>query len=266
VSQTQRLFLASPNTGSGAPDFRAIMVTDLPDLSGQYQGQSNVLADLALGSAKISFSTSSLFRRTYTLPNVNAAILTDATPVTVSQGGTGQTTLALARNAMGLGNTTGALPIANGGTSATTAATARTNLGLGTAATYNVPTSGDAAANQVVLGNDSRLTSGPAVVQQNLSVTGAQYDNVVLNSDTTLLYITTFGTGTVTVTGFTGGVNGRELIIIYAGSLSFTFMNNHSGSSVGNRLRFTANTDKPQNPITILRLIYSSSVNFWLEA
>lgn len=33
----------------------------------------------------------------------------------VARGGTGQTTLALARNAMGLGNTTGALPIANGG-------------------------------------------------------------------------------------------------------------------------------------------------------
>lgn len=46
----------------------------------------------------------------------------------VARGGTGQTTLALARNAMGLGNTTGALPIANGGTAATTAAAARTNL------------------------------------------------------------------------------------------------------------------------------------------
>lgn len=34
----------------------------------------------------------------------------------IAQGGTGQTTLALARNAMGLGNTTGALPVANGGT------------------------------------------------------------------------------------------------------------------------------------------------------
>lgn len=36
--------------------------------------------------------------------------------VPVIQGGTGQTTLAAARNAMGLGNTTGALPVANGGT------------------------------------------------------------------------------------------------------------------------------------------------------
>lgn len=37
-------------------------------------------------------------------------------------------------------------------------ATARTNLGLGTAATHDVPASGDASATQVPLGNDSRLS------------------------------------------------------------------------------------------------------------
>lgn len=52
-----------------------------------------------------------------------------------AQGGTGQTSLQAARNAMGLGNTTGALPVANGGTGSTTASAARTALGLGTAAT-----------------------------------------------------------------------------------------------------------------------------------
>ncbi|MCA1615057.1 MAG: hypothetical protein LC795_15675 [Acidobacteria bacterium] len=38
------------------------------------------------------------------------------------------------------------------------ASTARTNLGLGTAATLNVPASGDAAAGEVVKGSDTRLT------------------------------------------------------------------------------------------------------------
>ena len=37
-------------------------------------------------------------------------------------------------------------------------ATARTNLGLGTAATHDVPATGDASATQVPLGNDSRLS------------------------------------------------------------------------------------------------------------
>lgn len=42
--------------------------------------------------------------------------------------------------------------------SAASAAVARTNLGLGTAATRDVPASGNAATNQAVLGNDTRLT------------------------------------------------------------------------------------------------------------
>lgn len=50
--------------------------------------------------------------------------------VPIANGGTGATTAAAARNALGLGNTTGAVPVANGGTGATTAANARTNLGI----------------------------------------------------------------------------------------------------------------------------------------
>lgn len=50
--------------------------------------------------------------------------------VPVAAGGTGTTSYANLRGAMGLGYATGALPIANGGTGATDAATARTNLGL----------------------------------------------------------------------------------------------------------------------------------------
>ena len=48
--------------------------------------------------------------------------------VTVAKGGTGATTVAGARNALGLGNTSGAVPVANGGTGATSAPAARTNL------------------------------------------------------------------------------------------------------------------------------------------
>ena len=50
--------------------------------------------------------------------------------VPISLGGTGASTVAGARNALGLGNTTGALPVANGGTGSTTAANARTALGV----------------------------------------------------------------------------------------------------------------------------------------
>lgn len=64
--------------------------------------------------------------------NINSGTLSaDRLPtVPISKGGTGATTAAGARNALGLGNTTGAVPVANGGTWATTAAAARTNLGV----------------------------------------------------------------------------------------------------------------------------------------
>lgn len=55
--------------------------------------------------------------------------LTLDTALSIANGGTGATTVATARNALGLGNTSGALPIANGGTGATTAAGIHTNLG-----------------------------------------------------------------------------------------------------------------------------------------
>lgn len=57
----------------------------------------------------------------------------------IAKGGTGQTTVAAARNAFGLGNTSGAVPVANGGTGATSASSARSNLGI---AANNIPTSG----------------------------------------------------------------------------------------------------------------------------
>lgn len=56
----------------------------------------------------------------------------------VSKGGTGASTVAAARNALGLGNTAYELPIANGGTGASSVASARANLGLGDAAVLNM--------------------------------------------------------------------------------------------------------------------------------
>lgn len=53
--------------------------------------------------------------------------------LSITNGGTGAGTAALARFMLGLGNTTGAVPIANGGTNATTAARALTNLGAAAA-------------------------------------------------------------------------------------------------------------------------------------
>ena len=72
-----------------------------------------------------------------------------------NKGGTGQTSLQAARNAMGLGNTTGALPVANGGTGQTSLAAARNAMGLGnTTGALPVANGGTGSANaQAALGN-----------------------------------------------------------------------------------------------------------------
>ena len=75
------------------------------------------------GSANVTIATSALDVSTAT-----------AGTLAVARGGTGQTTLALARNAMGLGNTTGALPVANGGTGLTASPSMLTNLASTSAA------------------------------------------------------------------------------------------------------------------------------------
>lgn len=58
----------------------------------------------------------------------NIAIWELSFPLSVANGGTGYTSLQATRNAMGLGNTTGALPIANGGTGASSISQARANF------------------------------------------------------------------------------------------------------------------------------------------
>jgi len=63
-----------------------------------------------------------------------------ASVIPVSGGGTGQTSAAGIRNAIGLGNTTGALPVANGGHGATSAKQGLINLGIFYSAT--LPASG----------------------------------------------------------------------------------------------------------------------------
>jgi hypothetical protein len=97
---------------------------------------------------------------TGTVPTWNQSTTGNAANVTgvvaVANGGTGQTTLALARNAMGLGNTTGALPVANGGTGTTTHTSGNVLLGAGTNAITSV-----ALRNLTALGQLSSSGTAP---------------------------------------------------------------------------------------------------------
>jgi hypothetical protein len=82
-----------------------------------------LIEPLSIAQGGTGQTTKAGIRNTLGLGNTTGAL-------PVANGGTGATTVAAARNVLGLGNTTGAVPVANGGTGATTAATARTNLGI----------------------------------------------------------------------------------------------------------------------------------------
>ena len=96
---------------------------------GLYIGDQNI-TDIIGGAGTVTAiekggtgqTTVAAARNAFGLGNTDGA-------VPIANGGTGQTTVAAARDALGLGNTEGAVPVANGGTGATTAADARTNLG-----------------------------------------------------------------------------------------------------------------------------------------
>jgi hypothetical protein len=93
----------------------------------------------------------------------------------ISRGGTGATSVAGARNALGLGNTSGAVPVANGGTGATTAAAARTNLGVTVA---NLGLSG--AETKTLLWENA--SPGSSFAEQTIISNASDYDAILIET------------------------------------------------------------------------------------
>ena len=153
-------------------------------------------------------------------------------PVPIAKGGTGQTSIAAARNAFGLGNTDGPLPIANGGTGASTAAEARNNLGLGnTDGALPIANGGtgattvEEARNNLGLGNTSGAlpvanggtgATTAAKARTNLGLVTSASKSVVYNGIT--IYYWTYG-NVVTLAANSGTATAAKAANVAIGTL-----------------------------------------------
>lgn len=68
---------------------------------------------------------------------------------------------------------------------------------------------------------------------------------------------------TRTITGFTGGTDGRVIEIRNVGSNDITFANNSGSSSSGNKILTGTGSDITITPNQMIRLIYDNTSGFW---
>lgn len=129
------LYLASIYRPAGATAITASNITDLrmdKTVCG-LMADSVTRIDMTAIEAQVRSFINNLQNELDGVKNLSGLMFetewTEGDVIPISKGGTGKNTAAGARNALGLGNTTGALPIANGGTGKTTAVEALASLG-----------------------------------------------------------------------------------------------------------------------------------------
>jgi hypothetical protein len=125
----------SNSTASPMPLPSANFLSSVQPVHVVYDGQNWVIDDVVQPSASglvgtVPVSSGGTGGTTVAQARNNLGLGNTAGALPIANGGTGGTTVAQARNNLGLGNTSGALPVANGGTGGTTASQARTNLGI----------------------------------------------------------------------------------------------------------------------------------------
>lgn len=137
--------------------------------------------------------------------------------------------------------------------------TISTLTGYGTAASKNVPASGDASATQVVLGNDTRLTDtrDPKSHATSHRCTGADAVTPVCVSPASLsssqndwapgladvIYITSSADINITGVSASGVPNGHAMLLMNIGNSTITLKNQSSSSTAANRFKSATGGD-----------------------
>ncbi|RVJ16523.1 hypothetical protein CN184_28455 [Sinorhizobium medicae] len=158
-----RFFVDRANTGAATLNINALgaKAIIMPDGSALTASQIKAGRVLDVFYNGASFVMNGYVDQNLKLGDVSANTLTLTTALTIPEGGTGSTTAAAARTALGTDNanniTLGTLALSRGGTGANDAATARTNLGL-------VAVSASGSATDLTTGtlSDARLPTSMA--------------------------------------------------------------------------------------------------------
>ncbi len=145
-----------------------------------YDGQNWVIDDVVQPKAgglvgTVPISSGGTGGTTVAQARNNLGLGNTAGALPVDNGGTGGTTVAQARNNLGLGNTSGALPVANGGTGGTTASQARTNLGItpaniGASATSHKHNAADVTTGALPIGHGGTGATNAKAALNNLGI------------------------------------------------------------------------------------------------
>lgn len=89
---------------------------------------------------------------------------------------------------------------------------------------------------------------------------------VLSNVATPAAFIRFTGTNLTTVTGFAGGVDGRELLVVNDTPHNLTLSHLNAGSQAGNRLQVQGGDDVYLYPKAAARFVYSVSGGVWRMA